>query len=92
MLARVGELKAMGRVSSRRRGVLVKLCKQQQDLRVDLPSAGLATIRNAHAAGLAGVALEAGRSLLLDADAVRAYADSHDLFVTGIDPEDAGGG
>lgn len=87
MMARVAELKQAGRVSARRRGVLVKLCKVQQDVRVDLPSAGLATIQNAHAAGLAGVALEAGRALLLDAEEVRAFADSHDMFVTGIDPD-----
>lgn len=90
MLARVAELKQAGRVSARRRGVLVKLCKPQQDLRVDLPSAGMSTVRNAHAAGLAGVALEAGRSLLLDADEVRAFIDEHDMFVTGIDPEQTG--
>jgi DUF1009 family protein len=87
MMARVGELKSAGRVSAKRRGVLVKLCKPQQDLRVDLPSAGLATVQNAKAAGLAGVALEAGRSLLLDIDAVRAFADAHGLFVAGIDPD-----
>lgn len=87
MISRIGELKASGRVSATRRGVLVKLCKPQQDMRVDLPSAGLATIRNARAAGLAGVALEAGRSLLLDVDAVRAFADANDMFVTGIDPD-----
>lgn len=87
MLARVGDLKRAGRVSPARRGVLVKLCKIQQDVRVDLPSAGLATIENANAAGLAGVALEAGRSLLLDAAQVKAFADSHGMFVVGIDPD-----
>ena len=87
MIDRIGELKRAGRVSPRRRGVLVKLCKPQQDMRVDLPSAGLATLRNAHAAGLAGVALEAGRALLLDIDEVRAFADANGLFVTGIDPD-----
>jgi DUF1009 family protein len=87
MLARVADLKATARISAKRRGVLVKLCKTHQDVRVDLPSAGLATIRNAHAAGLAGVALEAGRSLLLDADEVRAFADAHDMFVMGIEPD-----
>jgi len=92
MLGRVADLKAAGRISASRRGVLVKLCKLQQDMRVDLPSAGLATIRNAEAAGLAGVALEAGRSLLLDADEVKAFADRSGMFVIGIDPETIGGG
>lgn len=92
MLARVADLKQAGRISSKRRGVLVKLCKPGQDIRVDLPSAGLATVENAHAAGLAGVALEAGRSLLLDADKAKAFADSHDMFVIGIEPETIEGG
>jgi len=87
MLDRVASLKQAGRISPKRHGALVKLCKLQQDVRVDLPSAGLATVENAHAAGLAGVALEAGRSLLLDAEEVRAFADSHDMFVVGIDPD-----
>jgi len=90
MLARVADLKRAGRISAKRRGVLVKLCKPEQDVRVDLPSAGLATVEHAHAAGLAGVALEAGRSLLLDAEAVKAFADSHDMFVVGIDAEAVG--
>jgi DUF1009 family protein len=90
MLARVADLKKMGRVSAKRRGVLVKLCKVEQDMRVDLPSAGLATVQNAYAAGLAGVALEAGRSLLLDIEQVKAFADSHDMFVVGIDPDTMG--
>ena len=87
MLARIKELKSNGRISARRKGVLVKLCKPQQDMRVDLPSAGLATIKNAREAGLAGVAMEAGRSLLLDADEVRAFADANGMFVVGIDPD-----
>jgi DUF1009 family protein len=87
MLARVAELKRSGRISARRRGVLVKLCKPQQDRRVDLPSAGLATVRNAREAGLAGVALEAGRALLLDREEARAFADANDLFLTGLEPD-----
>ncbi len=40
MLERVASLRADGRISTRRRGVLVKLCKPQQDVRADLPSIG----------------------------------------------------
>jgi DUF1009 family protein len=87
MMARVRDLKAIGRVSQKRKGVLVKLCKPGQDMRVDLPSAGLQTIQNALEAGLAGIALEAGRSLLLDIEAVTAFADAHGLFVCGLEPE-----
>lgn len=90
MIGRIDELRARGRISTKRRGVLVKLCKPGQDVRVDLPSAGLSTVTHALAAGLAGIALEAGRSLLLDQPDVVAFADQHGLFIVGIDPAAAG--
>jgi DUF1009 family protein len=86
MLERVAQLRAEGRISQRRKGVLVKLCKPGQDLRADLPSIGVETLRRAQAAGLAGIAIEAGRSLVLERAAVVAEADAHGLFVTGIVP------
>jgi UDP-2,3-diacylglucosamine hydrolase len=85
MIERVARLRADRRISQRRRGVLVKLCKPQQDLRADLPSIGVSTIANARAAGLAGIAIEAGRALILDREAVVSAADEAGLFVFGID-------
>lgn len=85
MLERVARLKADGRISARRRGVLVKLCKPQQDIRADLPSIGPSTIALAQKAGLAGVAVEAGRSLVLERDELIAAADRAGLFVLGVD-------
>ena len=85
MIERVASLRAEGCISMRRRGVLVKLCKPQQDVRADLPSIGVSTILNAKKAGLAGVAVEAGRALVLEREAVIAAADEAGLFVCGID-------
>jgi len=85
MLARVAALRTEGRISTRRRGVLVKLCKPQQDLRADLPSIGASTIEGARAAGLAGIAIEAGRALVLERSATISQATEAGIFVTGID-------
>ncbi len=85
MLDRVAALRREGRISSRRKGVLVKLCKPQQDVRADLPAIGLSTIANASDAGLAGIAVEAGRSLVLDEREVIAAAEEAGLFLCGID-------
>nr|CAD6614838.1 hypothetical protein RTCK_02710 [Rhizobium sp. TCK] len=85
MLERVAELRREGRISQRRRGVLVKLCKPQQDVRADLPAIGLSTVENAARAGLAGIAVEAGRSLVLEEQALVAAADRAGIFVCGID-------
>ena len=85
MLERVASLRAEGRISAQRKGVLVKLCKPQQDVRADLPTVGLSTLRNAQKAGLAGIAVEAGRALILEKDAMLQAADEAGLFVCGID-------
>lgn len=84
MLERVAGLRTAGRISARRKGVLVKLCKPEQDLRADLPSIGMETLYRARLAGLAGIAVEAGRSLVLERAALVAEADAQGLFVTGI--------
>lgn len=65
-------------------GVLVKACKPQQDTRLDLPTVGLRTLTKAYQVGLAGIAIQAGASLLLDRDEVRETADRLGLFVTGF--------
>ncbi|MQB36710.1 DUF1009 domain-containing protein [Agrobacterium tumefaciens] len=85
MLARVAALRAEGRISPRRKGVLVKLCKPQQDVRADLPTIGVETVENARKAGLAGIAVEAGRALVLDREAMLKAADEAGIFVCGID-------
>jgi DUF1009 family protein len=66
-----------------RKGVLVKRAKPNQEQRVDLPTIGLATVEGAARAGLAGVAGEAGRTLVLDRAAVIEAADRLGLFVFG---------
>jgi DUF1009 family protein len=85
MLARVTSLRGEGRISARRKGVLVKLCKPQQDIRADLPTIGVSTVENAVKAGLAGIAVEAGRALVLDRDAMLRAADAAGIFICGID-------
>lgn len=85
MLGRVADLRAEGRISARRKGVLVKLCKPQQDVRADLPSIGRSTVENARRAGLAGVAVEAGRALVIEREEMVKAADEAGLFVIGID-------
>ncbi|MBM3525463.1 MAG: LpxI family protein [Alphaproteobacteria bacterium] len=66
-----------------RGGVLVKMAKLRQERRVDLPTIGVDTVRRVARAGFAGVAIEAGRSLVVDRAAVAAAADAAGLFVIG---------
>lgn len=84
LLARTVDLRGHGRLAGKERGVLVKRCKPQQDMRADLPAIGPETIRGAHAAGLAGVAVDARRSFILDFDQTIALADEYGMFVIGL--------
>lgn len=67
-------------------GVLVKTKKPQQDMRFDLPSIGVGTVEAVVAAGLRGIAAEAGASLLIDREEVIKRADSAGIFIVGIKP------
>jgi len=68
-------------------GVLVKASKPQQDKRLDLPAIGLTTIEEAHLAGLRGIALLAGGTMIIDRAAVIARADALGMFVLGLGDE-----
>jgi DUF1009 family protein len=65
-------------------GVLVKIAKPQQDNRFDLPTVGPDTIMGMQKADLRGVALEAGRSLLIEREKTIALADEAGIFIAGI--------
>lgn len=65
-------------------GVLVKIRKPGQERRVDLPAIGPQTVERAAAAGLRGIAIEAGGALVVDRDAVVRAADRAGLFVVGV--------
>jgi hypothetical protein len=85
MLRRCAELPEALRGSERaRRGVLVKLPKPGQEMRLDLPVIGLDTIENAARAGLAGIAVAAGAGLLVGREEIMRRADVLGLFVVGI--------
>jgi UDP-2,3-diacylglucosamine hydrolase len=64
--------------------VLIKACKPNQDTRADLPAMGQETILTATENGIAHIAVQAGKSLLLEADRVIEAADKHGLSVVGI--------
>lgn len=66
-------------------GVLVKLCKPGQDKSLDLPTIGVQTIRLCLESGLDGVVIDAGQSLLIDAQDVVKLADQNKMFIMGYE-------
>jgi UDP-2,3-diacylglucosamine hydrolase len=90
-----GTDRMLGRVQAVRRswtlkrppplGVLVKMPKKGQDLRVDLPAVGPRTFVRAARAGLRGVAVGSGVTLVLDRDETIRTADRLGMFLLGVD-------
>jgi DUF1009 family protein len=84
MLRRMIALREQGRLSMPRGvGVLVKAPKLAQDRRFDLPSIGPDTVLNAFRAGLAGIAVVAGGTIIAEPLRLVEVADSNGLFVVG---------
>jgi UDP-2,3-diacylglucosamine hydrolase len=65
------------------KGVFVKAPKRGQDLRVDMPAIGPETVRNAAAAGLEGIVLQAGGVLILDREDTVKAAENAGIFIMG---------
>ncbi len=85
LLARVARLRDIGRLrASPGRGVLVKAPKKGQDLRFDLPALGPRTIEGVAKAGLAGIAIVAGHTVVAEPQAMVEAADRAGIFVIGL--------
>lgn len=65
-------------------GVLVKVKKPNQEGRVDLPTIGVTTVEALAEAGFAGIAIEAGGSLLLNKRELARRADQLGVFIIGF--------
>lgn len=87
MLASVAHLSNTLRPDpSRGKGVFYKAPKPGQDLRIDLPTLGVQTVERAAAAGLAGIAWQAGGVICLDLPAMIATAEAAGLFLWSRSP------
>jgi hypothetical protein len=85
MLARLVELRAQRRITAAPgTGVLVKAPKPDQDRRFDLPAIGPHTIANAARAGLGGIAVVAGHTIIAEPAATIAAADRAGIFLVGV--------
>jgi hypothetical protein len=81
-IARAGELCGRGGF------VVVKVAKPQQDKRFDVPTVGARTIETMRAAGATALAIEAGRTIILDEAETVKLADKHGITITSmVSPE-----
>ena len=69
-----------------RGGVVVKMMRQDQDERFDIPTVGPATLENMAQAGLTCLALHAGWTLIMELPKFRELAEKEKIAVVGVDP------
>jgi DUF1009 family protein len=91
MLERLAELRGNGRIRAREgAGVLVKAPKPAQDHRIDLPSIGPRTVEGVARAGLAGIAVAAGSTIVAEPERIAAVADKANIFIVGVSADGTG--
>ena len=66
----------------RNTGVLVKFPKKKQDLRIDLPTVGLKTLKQCRTAGLKGIVLKSNQNVFLDKIKCINWANKNKMFIT----------
>ena len=64
--------------------VVVKVAKPQQDMRFDVPTVGCTTIENLHRAGGRVLAIEAGKTIVLDQAQTLALADRYGITIVAL--------
>jgi DUF1009 family protein len=68
-----------------RGGLLIKLKKPGQDRRMDLPTIGVMTVIEANKAGLVGIIVQAGETLIVDLESVISVANQKGIFIKALD-------
>ena len=66
----------------RNHGVLVKFPKKKQDLRVDLPTIGLKTLKQRKKAGLKGIVIKSKQHVFLDKKSWIQFANKNKMFIS----------
>ena len=76
-------IKSISRTKDQR-GILIKLPKVKQDLRVDLPTIGLETFKDCKKAGIKGIVIKSNQHIILNKNRAVNYANKNKLFLVAI--------
>ena len=79
---REGTKKMLSKLRRVSNGILIKLPKRKQDLRMDLPTIGLQTLKDIKKYGLKGVVLKSKKNIFLDKKKVINFANKNKIFIS----------
>ncbi len=78
---REGTKEMLSRLKKNSNGILIKLPKKKQDLRMDLPTIGLQTLKDLKKHDLRGIVLKSKRNIFLNKQEVINFADKNKIFI-----------
>ena len=76
-----GTKKMLSKLKKRSEGILIKLPKKKQDLRMDLPTVGLNTLKDCKKYGLKGIVLKSKKNIFLDKKKCINFANKNKIFI-----------
>ena len=79
---REGTKKMLSELKKNSDGILIKLPKKKQDLRIDLPTVGLQTFKDIKKYGLRGIVLQAKKNIFLDKVKCIKFANKNRMFIS----------
>ena len=78
---RQGTKKMLSKLKKKSEGILIKLPKKKQDLRMDLPTIGLQTLKDCKKYGLKGIVLRSKKNIFLDKAKCITFANKNKIFI-----------
>ena len=66
------------------KSILIKFPKSNQDLRVDLPTIGLDTIKNCIKANIRGIAVKRSQNIILEKDKILTLTKKNNFFIISL--------
>ena len=76
-----GTKKMISKLKKKSDGILIKLPKKKQDLRIDLPTIGLQTLKDCKKYGLKGIVLKSKKNIFLDKVKCISFANKNNIFI-----------
>ncbi len=76
-----GTRKMMSKLKKNSNGILIKFPKKKQDLRMDLPTIGIQTIKDCKKYGLKGIVLKSKKNIFLDKSKSIEFANKNKIFI-----------
>jgi UDP-2,3-diacylglucosamine hydrolase len=79
-----GTKKMLSRLKKKTEGILIKLPKKKQDLRMDLPTIGIQTLKDCKKYGLKGIVLKSKKNIFLDKARCITFANKNKIFIKAV--------